>query len=159
MPATGRHELTGSQTHRLLALVATARDDAAAHRAKAVFSTLSEFTSYVHSLRASGSIDQAFAVKLLLKARVTESQTAAQLRTSPASTTAEVDATRTVTAAATPQKTTPDNPGTQAPTAGPTGTKRRPRQPTWHAVWQTTGHRSDCRGRHNCVVASGSSRR
>jgi hypothetical protein len=125
-PATGRHELTASQTQRLLALVATARADATAHKAKAVFSTLSDFTSYVQSLRASGSIDGATAVKLLLRARITESQAAAQLQISPTSTTAEGDATRTVTSGAPAQQGTQNNPATQATTAGPTGAKPAP---------------------------------
>jgi hypothetical protein len=121
-PAAGRRALTRSQTHTLLALVAKARADADASRAGAVLSALSEFTSDVQSLRASGSIDRATANKLLLGARISESQTAAQLQARPASTTA--DTTGTVIPS-TPahgahrsQATTPIAPPTATPTPG-----------------------------------------
>ena len=88
----------------------------------------------MRSLRASGSIDSATAVKLLLKARITESQAAAQLQISPASTTAEVDTTGTGTATAPaqppqhgaqPQSTSETPPGTPQ-TATPVAPANQP---------------------------------
>jgi hypothetical protein len=109
-----RHrDLTASQEQRLLALIARARTDATAHRPGAVFSTLSEFTSYVQSLRRSGSIDRSIASVLMLKARITESRVAAQLKVSPRSTAAAADTTGTVSS------TTPAQAGTQSPPSVP----------------------------------------
>jgi len=118
-----RQGLTASQTQKLLTLIARARSEATAHNAETVNRTLSEFTAYVHSLQAAGSITAATSESLTLKARIAESQTAAQLETD---TTPVADGaqqpTRTPAQAPTPQSLTstsqaPPPATTTAPTA------------------------------------------
>jgi ribulose kinase len=101
---TARHTrqgLTASQTQKLLTLIARARTEATAHSAESVNGTLSEFTAYVDSLQAAGSINAATSKSLVLKARITESQTAAQLETDTTTTAAGTSGPATTPAQAT----------------------------------------------------------
>jgi hypothetical protein len=120
-----RRGLSATQTQKLLALISHARAQATAHHADAVNSTLSEFTAYVHSLRAAGSINAATSASLILKARIAESQTAAQLHTDTTTV-----ATGTTGPATTPAQATTPQAQTSPPQASPPPTTATGSTPT-----------------------------
>lgn len=97
-PATARHKLTVPHERRLLAFVAQARSDSATDRDEAVLTELSEFRSYVQSLRRSGSIDGATASILMPRARITASLSAARPQTGPPPPTDRASPAQTLTA-------------------------------------------------------------
>jgi hypothetical protein len=118
-----RQGLTATQTQKLLALITRARSQATAHDPNAVDATLSDFTAYVHSLRAAASINAAASASLVLKARITESQTAAQLQTDTTTIAAGTAGPATTPAQATTQaQTNPPRASLPTTTTGPTAT-------------------------------------
>ncbi len=119
---TTRQGLTATQTQKLLALIAETRSQAAAHDAEAVNGTLSEFTAYVRSLQAAGSINAATSASLVLKAQITESQAAAQLQTDTPTIAAGMSGPATTPAQATTPQAQAHPPQASPPPTTTTGT-------------------------------------
>jgi len=157
--------LQTSGEHRLLSLIHDARAQAAAGNAVGVDTTLAQFVTAVHSLRASGQLSANTATVLDRRALATELHAARQLRPKPAPPDPVVNAAHrrpgTTTTARPPAHATPSPAATTPPApaaiTAPAGESRasggppygratgNPHRHWWHGQ-PPTGHSDDSDG-------------